>query len=88
MPGYPTEDDLRRALKQRISQFTALTGRSRRQIGLAAVNDSAAVFRMLAGGNFTIGTYKRVMEWLDRNWPRQPKAARCGHNAARERPPP
>jgi len=68
---YPTEKHLRHALLDRVRRFVALTGRSRSEIGVGALNDKAAVGRIEEGSNFKIGTYQRLMTWLDDNWPRR-----------------
>ena len=77
---YPKSSDLRAALKRRVDRFIKLTGRSRTDIGMGAVNDSAAVFRIVQDdSNFKIGTYERLMAWLDRNWPTRRGRAKAGH---------
>lgn len=66
---HPSDEDIRAALVERVARFVTLTGRSRTEIGLKAVNDSAIIGRIQGGRNFTVETYGRLMAWLDANWP-------------------
>lgn len=66
---YPSDTDLREVLLQRASRFSDVTGASLSAIARCAVNDSAFFVRLAKGRNFTVGTYQRVMSWLDQRWP-------------------
>ena len=68
-PIYPTEDELRAALLARADEFTKLTGMTRTQIGLEAVNDGAFLGQVEKDRNFGIKLYSRFMSWLDDHWP-------------------
>lgn len=67
---YPTEHKIRVSLVSRVDEFIRITGSNKSKIGLGAVKDPAAISRIAAGGNFTIGTYGRIQKYLDRRWPR------------------
>lgn len=67
--NYPSEADIRQALVSRADQFCEITGRTRSEIGKSAINDGAFISRAADGRNFTMDTYRRVMDWLDANWP-------------------
>jgi hypothetical protein len=66
---YPTEAEIRSALIERAAVFCRLTGKSRSEIGLGALNDGAVITQIIGGRNFTMETYRKVMTWLDANWP-------------------
>ena len=68
---YPTADNLRHALRERVRDFGKLTGTSQSTVGIEAVGDKSAVSRIAEGSNFKIATYQRLMNWLDANWPRR-----------------
>jgi hypothetical protein len=71
MPAsYPTEDDLRRALETRVGEFGKATGMTASNIGTHAINDAAAIGRIVVGENFKVETYSRLMTWMESNWPR------------------
>lgn len=69
--NYPSADKLREVILKRIKRFSALTGMTKTEIGLKALNDGAFVGRIEGGSNFMIGTYQRLMDWLDQHWPEQ-----------------
>lgn len=62
----PTEKQIRDGLLVRAKEFSAAKGVPLTEIGKKAVNDSAILSRIEQGHNFTIGTYGRLMTWLDR----------------------
>ena len=75
-PDYPSEGEIRAALIRRADEFTRLTGLPKSVVGKEAVNDPAFLSQVAGGRNFTVGLYRRVMDWLDENWPKDgdPKA--------------
>lgn len=62
----PSERQIRDGLLVRAKEFSASSGVPLTEIGKKAVNDSAILSRIEQGHNFTIGTYSRLMTWLDR----------------------
>lgn len=60
-----TADNVRQALIQRIDAYKTVSGKSDSFVGKEAVKDDRFVSRIRAGGNFTVETYQRVMNWLD-----------------------
>lgn len=60
-----TAEAVRETLIQRIDAFIAATGKSDSFVGKEAVKDDRFVSRIRRGGNFTIETYQRVIDWLD-----------------------
>lgn len=56
---------MRDTLIQRIDAFKSKTGKSDSSIGKEAVKDDRFVSRIRNGGNFTVETYQRVIDWLD-----------------------
>lgn len=67
--SYPREQEIRDALVRRAEEFSRQTGIPRTEIGKRAVNDGAFLGQVAAGRNFTIKLYRRLMDWLDQNWP-------------------
>jgi hypothetical protein len=65
MASYPSEQRIRAALVARVDRFVRTTGTSRSEVGRRALNDTPFVAQVCAGRNFTIGSYARVMAWLD-----------------------
>jgi len=65
----PTEQEIRLGLIRRAEEFSRHTGISKSEIGKRAVNDPAVLRRISEGRNFTINLYRRLMQWLDSNWP-------------------
>ncbi len=60
-----TANQVRAALLQRIDGFLIKTGMSASTLGKSAVADDRFVKRIRDGGNFTVETYQKVMDWLD-----------------------
>jgi len=67
--SFPTEQEIRDALIQRADEFSRQTGIPKTEIGKRAVNDGAFLGQVAEGRNFTINLYRRLMDWLDANWP-------------------
>lgn len=67
MTDAPTinDDAIRQSLLRRAEIFRAETKISFSRISEDAVKDSKFLARVANGGNFTISTYQRVMDWLD-----------------------
>lgn len=60
-----TADTVRQSLLHRIDAYMAATGKSESFVGKEAVKDDRFVSRIRRGGNFTVETYQRVIDWLD-----------------------
>jgi hypothetical protein len=67
--SFPTEQEIRDALLRRADEFSRQTGMSKSEIGKRALNDGAFLGQVSKGRNFTIELYRRLMDWLDANWP-------------------
>lgn len=67
--GYPTADDMRKALVNRAAQFCDLTKMAPSTVGRRAVNDSNFFKQVEEGRNITLGSYEQAMRWFDENWP-------------------
>lgn len=57
-------EDIRTAMLDSIDRFTAASGKSDSFVGKEALKDDKFVSRVRKGGNFTIKTYQRVLDWL------------------------
>jgi len=85
--AFPSEQEIRDALVRRAETFTRLTGISRSEIGKRAINDGAFISQVGEGRNFTVGSYQRVMNWLDAHWPKQePRGKRMQSGDTRQKP--
>lgn len=60
-----TKEDIRNALLTRAQAFGDRYDIRLSRIGEEAVRDSKFFTRISSGGNFTVETYQRVMDWLD-----------------------
>jgi hypothetical protein len=60
-----TANQVRASLLARIDGFLAKSGMSASALGKAAVADDRFVRRIRDGGNFTVETYQRAIDWLD-----------------------
>lgn len=60
-----TADQVRAALLKRVDAFLVRTGTSPSAFGKQVVSDDRFVKRIRDGGNFTIETYQRVIDWID-----------------------
>ena len=66
----PSEAQLRIWLLDMVREFERITAMSKSAIGLKALNDTNWLFRVEAGEDFTMKNYRRVHEFMVRNWPR------------------
>jgi hypothetical protein len=71
----PSEAEIRARLLRAAREFEARSGMARSTIGKRAVNDSNILFRIEQGADFTIRNYRRLFEFMDRNWPGDADAA-------------
>lgn len=60
-----TADAVRKNLISRATSYCEARNTSFSAIGKAAISDDRFLARVKAGGNFTLDTYKRVIDWLD-----------------------
>lgn len=60
-----TDGTIREHLLRRVDEFQKRTGMSLWKISKAAVADDKFLGNVQRGGNFTIKTYQRVIDWLD-----------------------
>ncbi len=60
-----TADSVRKNLLDRANAFCGRHGYSFSRIGEEALNDSKFLAHVQRGGNFTIKTYQRVLDWMD-----------------------
>jgi hypothetical protein len=60
-----TADAVRQNLISRARAFCQAKKTSFSAIGKAAISDDRFLARVDAGGNFTLDTYQRVIDWLD-----------------------
>lgn len=60
-----TAEQVRAALLKRIDAYMAATGKSESSVGKDALNDDRFVARIREGGNFTVKTYQKAIDWLD-----------------------
>lgn len=60
-----TADAVRQNLISRARAFCEARKTSFSAIGKAAISDDRFLARVDAGGNFTLDTYQRVINWLD-----------------------
>lgn len=67
--NYPTGEELRAALLDRVTRYSHVTGVAQSAIAKDSLNDPAFFTRLAQGRNFTVSTYQRVMDWLDVHWP-------------------
>lgn len=60
-----TADAVRQNLIKRARAFCESRKTSFSAIGKAAISDDRFLARVDAGGNFTLDTYQRVIDWID-----------------------
>lgn len=60
-----TEKAIRDNLLKRATAFCKAHGYSFSRVGLEALGDDTFLLRVRNGGNFTLRTYQRVIDWLD-----------------------
>lgn len=63
---YPTEVDVRTALLTRARAYRRLTSQSFSAIGHKALNDPHFLHNVEQGKGFTLRTYQRVMDYIER----------------------
>jgi hypothetical protein len=61
-----TDDAIRQHLLTKVAAFQSRSGMSLWKISEAAVSDSKFLSKVQRGGNFTVSTYQRVIDWVDR----------------------
>jgi hypothetical protein len=83
--SFPTEQEIRDALVRRADEFSRQTGMSKSEIGKLALNDGAFLNQVRKGRNFTIMVYRRLMDWLDANWPDREEQRLRGKESGRRR---
>lgn len=64
-PTEITADAVRQNLISRARAHCLARNTSLSAIGKAAISDDRFLARVEAGGNFTLDTYQRVIDWLD-----------------------
>lgn len=64
-PTEITAEAVRQNLMNRAKTHCETHGTSLSAIGKAAISDDRFLARVAAGGNFTLDTYQRVIDWLD-----------------------
>lgn len=60
-----TADAIRRNLLSRAEAYAKARNTSFSAIGKESISDDRFLARVAAGGNFTLATYQRVIDWLD-----------------------
>lgn len=60
-----TADTIRQNLMNRARAFCEARKTSFSAIGKASISDDRFLARVGAGGNFTLETYQRVIDWMD-----------------------
>ena len=66
----PSAAEVRTRFIDMVREFERITAMSKSAIGLKALNDSNWLFRVEDGEDFTMKNYRRVHEFMVRNWPR------------------
>ena len=66
----PTEAQIRASLLVMAREFERITGMSKSAIGQKSINDPNILFRIENGEDFTTKSYRRLHEFMVRNWPR------------------
>lgn len=61
-----TADAIRQHLLNRARAYAAANSTSFSAIGKEAISDDRFLARVERGDNFTLATYRRVIDWLDR----------------------
>lgn len=70
-----TADAIRATLLARAGAYAERTGCKLSRIGEEAIRDSKFLANVQSGGNFTIKTYQRVIDWIDEQEAAQPERA-------------
>lgn len=61
-----TSQDIRTALLDRAVKYRETTGVSFSRMSTAALGDNKFLANVQAGKNFTVSTYQRMLDWLDK----------------------
>ena len=62
---YPTEDEVRVALLERMLEHSIVTGTPLWEISRSAIGRHGFIYEIARGGDFRISSFGRVMRWLD-----------------------
>ncbi len=65
--GFPTDVEIRAALLKRARDYCAEKGIGITSLAKSAVNDLGFFARVENGGNFTIGSYRKCMDYMNSN---------------------
>lgn len=65
----PSEPEIRARLLRAAREFEAASGMARSTIGKRAVNSANILFRIEQGADFSMMTYRRLLEFFASNWP-------------------
>lgn len=66
LPEYPRAKDIRAALLTRADMLGLAFGLSRSVISKKALGDNSFLQKVAAGRNFTLRSYKRLNDWIDK----------------------
>lgn len=66
LPDYPRAKDIRSVLLARADMFGLAFSLPRSTISKKALGDSSFLQKVAAGGNFTLRSYKRLNDWIDK----------------------
>lgn len=74
-PGKaPTSDDIRSHLLQRAKAYASATGLTLGAVSQRCVGEHKFLPLLEKGEiGFTVERYQRAMDWLDANWPSEPR---------------
>jgi hypothetical protein len=78
MSRYPTADDVRAALIERMDAYCKKTGIAASSVCASAFNDTTFFRKVVDGRNFTIGQYQRMIDFIDAHPNGPPKRKRTG----------
>ncbi len=57
-------EEIRASMLASVDRYIAATGKSDSFVGKEALKDDKFIARVRGGGNFTIRTYQRVLDWI------------------------
>jgi hypothetical protein len=66
---YPTESELREIMQRRVAVFSRIAKVPRTTVCKNALGNASFMAAIGNGSNFRIGSYMRLMDWLDANEP-------------------
>ena len=72
----PSAAEVRTRFIDMVREYVRITGMSKSAIGLKVLNDTNWIFRVEDGEDFTMKNYRRVHDFMVRNWPRDSVPAR------------